>query len=136
MLLLLAAVLALFFHVSARTREAGSRPMKEPDPGQHLVVHFGEGKKMFSVKEAERIDGFVDRNRGASPDGVFYIWGISRNSFSEEMQLSRDRVASIRSYLMRRFRISRGYLLSKPDLLLSKGQAPDSLANCVIIEFQ
>lgn len=136
LLSVIAFVLALSFPVSAGTGVSGEPPAEEPDPGTCLVVHFEEGRKLFSVSEAARIDEFVDRNRGVTPDRVFYFSGISRNSLSEEIQLSRDRVDSIRSYLMRRFRISRGYLLSLPELLVSKGQAPDSLANCVIIEYQ
>lgn len=129
-------VLALSLPVSAGARATGEHPTEEPDPGTRLVVHFAEGKKLFSVNEAARIDEFVDRNRAAEPDRVFYISGISRNSLSEEIQMIRDRVGSIKSYLMRRFRISMGHLLSMPELLVSKGQAPDSLANCVIIEYK
>lgn len=135
LLSVIAFVLALSFPAGAGTGVAGEHPTEEPDPGTRLVVHFEEGKKLFSVSEAARIDGFVDRNREAAPGKVFYFSGISRNSIPEEVQLSRDRVGSIRSYLMRRLRISRGYLLSLPELLVSKAQAPDSLANCVIIEY-
>ena len=131
-----ALVLALSLPVSAGARATSEHPTEEPDPGTRLVVHFEEGKKLFSVNEAARIDEFVDRNRAEEPDRVFYFSGISRNSLSEEIQMSRDRVGSIRSYLMRRFRISKGHLLSMPELLVSKGQAPDSLANCVIIEYK
>lgn len=129
-------VLALSFPVGARAQTMGEHPTEEPDPGTRLVVNFEEGKKLFSVNEAARIDEFVDRNRAEEPDRVFYFSGISRNSLSEEIQMSRDRVGSIMSYLMRRFRISKGHLLSMPELLVSKGQAPDSLANCVIIEYK
>lgn len=133
---MIAVLLALSFPDRAGAQEAGSRRTGDSDPRPPLVVHFEEGRKLFSVNEAARIDEFVDRNLGAAPDRAFYISGISRGPFPKEMQLARKRVCGISSYLMRRFRISRGHLVSRPELLISEGNAPDSLANCVILEYQ